>query len=205
MRSFVSLCLTAIVGLSTLASTACNGEDALCSRRYSNVTFVGAHDSAFFGPFVTENQNINVSAQLALGVRFLQAQTHNLNGVIEMCHTSCFELNAGPLSDYLAPVKTFLDANPNEVVSLLLTNGDAISVNNFASVFAAAGLVEYVFTPSGTLTLDQWPTLQTMIDNGTRLVVWMGKRIANATSDTLAADQPSRLQRQHRSSTLHPR
>lgn len=91
-----------------------------------------------------------------------------------MCHTSCFELNAGPLSQYLAPVKAFLDGNPDEVVSLLLTNGDAISVTDFAGVFEAAGLKEYVFTPSGTLALDQWPTLQTMIDDGTRLVVWMG-------------------------------
>lgn len=91
-----------------------------------------------------------------------------------MCHTSCLELDAGTLATYLAPVKTFLDANPDEVVTLLLTNGDAISVSDFASVFESVGLSQYVFTPSGTLTLDQWPTLQAMIDAGTRLVVWMG-------------------------------
>lgn len=81
-------------------------------------------------------QNINLSAQLALGVRFLQAQTHDFVGTIQMCHTSCFELDAGPLSRYLAPIKTFLDDNPNEVVSVLLTNQDAISVTRYASVFA---------------------------------------------------------------------
>lgn len=164
-----------------MAHAACNGQDALCHRLYSNVTFVGAHDSAFFGPFITQNQNINVSEQLALGVRFLQAQTHNLDGHIQMCHTSCLELNAGPLSAFLAPVKAFLDGNPNEVVSLLLTNGDAIPVTDFASVFEAAGLADDVFAPNGTLALDQWPTLQTMIDNGTRLVVWMGKWISSSS------------------------
>ncbi|KAJ4396490.1 hypothetical protein N0V93_000709 [Gnomoniopsis smithogilvyi] len=173
MRSSGTRSFAVIASLATLAHAACNGQDALCSRPYSNVTFVGAHDSAFFGPFITQNQNINVSAQLALGVRFLQAQTHDFIGNIQMCHTSCLELNAGPLSAFLAPVKAFLDGNPNEVVTLLLTNGDAIPVTEFASVFEAAGLTDYVFAPSGTLALDQWPTLQTMIDDGTRLVVWM--------------------------------
>lgn len=171
--SFASLA-AAVLSLARLALSACNGHDALCSQRYSDVTFVGSHDSAFVGPFPTQNQNIDVAAQLALGVRFLQAQTHEWFGRIEMCHTSCLELDAGPLAAYLAPVKTFLDANPGEVVSLLLTNGDAISVSDFAGVFEAAGLTQYVFTPAGTLALDQWPTLQTMIDGGTRLVVWMG-------------------------------
>lgn len=183
MRASETRLFAVISGLAALAHAACNGQDALCSRPYSNVTFVGAHDSAFFGPFITQNQNINVSAQLALGVRFLQAQTHNLDGHIQMCHTSCLELNAGPLSAFLAPVKAFLDGNPNEVVSLLLTNGDAIPVTDFAGVFETAGLVEYVFAPSGALALGQWPTLQTMIDSGTRLVVWMGNYISNRSHE----------------------
>ncbi|CAN8105745.1 unnamed protein product [Discula destructiva] len=175
MRCFhLTACAAMLVlGLATLVSSACNGQDALCARRYSNVTFVGSHDSAFVGPLLTQNQNIDVAAQLALGVRFLQAQTHNLDGAIRLCHTSCLELDAGPLLDYLAPVKTFLDGNPDEVLSLLLTNGDAISVQDFAGVFNTVGLTQYMFAPSGTPALDQWPTLQAMIDNGTRLVVWM--------------------------------
>lgn len=136
---------------------------------------MGSHDSAFIGSLISENQHLNVSAQLALGIRFLQAQTHNLDGTIEMCHTSCLELDAGSLADYLAPLKTFMDANANEVVTLLLTNGDDISVSDYATVFSSVGLDEYVFTPSSTLALDQWPTMQTMISDGTRLVVWMGE------------------------------
>ncbi|KUI72936.1 hypothetical protein VM1G_08399 [Cytospora mali] len=173
MPSAIILLSTALVGLAQTVQAACNGEDALCSRKYSNVTFVGSHDSAFVGYLPTDNQLISVADQLALGVRFLQAQTHNLDGTIELCHTSCLELDAGTLADYLAPVKTFMDANPDEVVSMLLTNGDAIAVADYASVFSSVGLDKYVFTPSGTLSLDEWPTLQTMIDNGTRLVVWM--------------------------------
>lgn len=159
-----------------LALGACNGQDALCSRLYSNITLVGAHDSAFVGEFLADNQLVSVTDQLKLGVRFLQAQTHDFLGHIQMCHTSCIERNAGSLGDYLTPIKAFLDdvANANEVVTLLLTNGDAIAVSDFADVFKSVGLDTYVFTPNGTLSLDQWPTLQQMIDNGTRLVVWMG-------------------------------
>lgn len=108
------------LGLATIVLAACNGQDALCSRPYSNVTFVGSHDSAFVGPLPTQNQLLSVGDQLGLGVRFLQAQTHDLDGTIEMCHTSCIELDAGTLTDYLKPIKTFMDANPNEVVTLLL-------------------------------------------------------------------------------------
>lgn len=171
----LTLFLALVLGLAALARGACNGNDALCARRYSNVTFVGSHDSAFVGILPSDNQAVSVADQLALGVRFLQAQTHNKDGTIEMCHTSCLELDAGSLQDYLAPVKTFLDANQDEVVTLLLTNGDAISVADYKTAFEAAGLEKYVFSPNGTLALDQWPTLQTMIDDGTRLVVWMGK------------------------------
>lgn len=56
MRSaFLAGCST-VLGLASLAATACNGHDALCAMRYSDVTFVGSHDSAFVGPLITQNQ-----------------------------------------------------------------------------------------------------------------------------------------------------
>lgn len=172
----------AIAGLSVLvaapasvAAAGCNGNIALCSRQYSNVTQVGSHDSAFVGILPPDNQYIPVVDQLNFGIRFLQAQTHNKDGGIEMCHTSCLELDAGSLTNYLSPIKTWLDGNANEVLTLLLTNGDAIPVSQFASVFAALGLDKYAYAPGADLTLEQWPTLQSMIDAGKRLVVFMGK------------------------------
>lgn len=169
-RFFTGLAVLGVVG----AAVACNGNDALCSRLYSNVTQVGAHDSAFVGILLPDNQYLSVADQLGMGVRYLQAQTHEKDGNIQMCHTSCIELDAGSLNDYLKPIKTFLDDNPNEVITLLLTNGDTIPVSQFGDVFAAVGLEKYAYTPPGTLALDQWPTLQAMIDSGKRLVVFMG-------------------------------
>jgi hypothetical protein len=171
-----------IAGLSVLLATpasvaaaGCNGNTALCSRKYSNVTQIGSHDSAFVGILPPDNQYIHVTDQLNFGIRFLQAQTHNKDGGIELCHTSCLELDAGSLSSYLGPIKTWLDGNSNEVLTLLLTNDDAIPVSQFGSVFDALGLDEYAYAPGADLAMDQWPTLQSMIDAGKRLVVFMGK------------------------------
>ena len=103
----ISISILAIMGNagSTVASTAvaCNGNLALCSRLYSNVTQIGTHDSAFVGTLPTDNQLISVTHQLDDGVRFLQAQTHVKNGVLELCHTSCIERDAGPLTSECFP------------------------------------------------------------------------------------------------------
>ncbi|KAK2068285.1 hypothetical protein P8C59_002932 [Phyllachora maydis] len=147
--------------------------DALVYTLVGSVTHVGAHDSAFVGNFPVDNQYTSVTDVLNMGVRFLQAQTHDKDGTVEMCHTSCWEKDAGSLTSYLGPIKTWLDANPNEVLSLLLTNGDAIAVSDFGAVFDSVGLSSYAYKPPSTLALGDWPTLQTLIDAGTRLVVWM--------------------------------
>lgn len=156
------------------APTVCNGHAELCDRRYSNITFVGAHDSAFVGASVADNQDLSVADQLASGVRFLQAQTHVQNGTVELCHTFCVLLDAGPLEAYLATVRAFLDANPSEVVTLLLTNQDGQSGAAFDAVFQSSGAKSYAFTPPGNLTMGSWPTLGQMISMGQRLVVFMG-------------------------------
>lgn len=185
MRSFLSKLLVRATALAVAVSAApsqperrdqsCNGSPSLCSRRYSDVTYVGSHDSAFVGLLPTDNQFTSVASQLSQGVRFLQAQSHNKNGVIELCHTTCLEKDAGTLASYLTPIKSFLDSNPNEVITLLLTNGDSIPVSQYGTVFSAVGLASYAFAPSGTLTLDQWPTLAELISSGKRLIVFMGE------------------------------
>lgn len=86
------------VSTSTSPDIACNGNAALCSRSYSNVTQIGTHDSAFVGILPTDNQLVSVTTQLDDGIRFLQAQTHVNDGVLHLCHTSCEELDAGPLT-----------------------------------------------------------------------------------------------------------
>lgn len=75
----------------------CNGHAELCSRSYGNVTFAGAHDSFAFSAnpldrtsdihtrgyrpngehySVARDQIVDITSQLNLGVRLLQAQAH---------------------------------------------------------------------------------------------------------------------------------
>ena len=152
----------------------CNGNVALCSRKYSNVTQIGTHDSAFVGVLPTDNQYVSLTSQLNAGIRFLQAQTHVKNSALEMCHTTCGEKDAGSLVSYLTTITTWMAANPNEVVTLLLTNGDGASVSLFGSAMISSGLSAYAYTPPSQLSMFQWPTLQELIDNETRLVMFLG-------------------------------
>lgn len=152
----------------------CNGHAELCDRVYSDVTFVGAHNSPFVGIGPSDNQFTTPTDQLNQGVRFLQAQTQDKDGAVEMCHTSCILEDAGTLESYLGEIKTWVDGNPNEVVTLLITNPDAIDITKFGDAFTSTGLATYVFTPDTQLALNEWPTLGDMISSGNRVVVFMG-------------------------------
>ena len=182
---FLAALLVGSSASTAAASVACNGNAALCSRSYSNVSLIGSHDSAFVGELVTDNQDVSITAQLNDGIRFLQAQTHYFFDVLSMCHTSCWELDAGSLKNYLSPIKTWLDANPDEVVTLLLTNGDSKDVSLFGDAFKSSGLDTYAYAPSGKLSISQWPTLQEMIDAGDRLVVFLGMLLDSGRANSI--------------------
>ncbi|KAI0430690.1 PLC-like phosphodiesterase [Xylaria sp. FL1042] len=162
-----------VLALAAGAAADCNGNAAYCDKSYSQMTFVGSHNSGFVGYGPSDNQITSVSAQLDEGIRFLTTQTHDKDGTIEMCHTSCALLDAGPLQDYLGTVKTWVDGHPDDVVTLLITNGDAIDITKFDDAFKAVGLDSYAYTPSGTLGFNDWPTLGDLISSGNRVIVFM--------------------------------
>ncbi|CAE6455731.1 unnamed protein product [Rhizoctonia solani] len=68
-----------------------------------------------------------------------------------------------------------MDSHPREVVTLILTNGDALDANQYwVPSFTASGIMPYVYTPlSGSVARNAWPTLGSMISSGKRLVVIM--------------------------------
>ncbi|KAK8022187.1 hypothetical protein PG993_012954 [Apiospora rasikravindrae] len=169
--------------------TACNNSPDLCSKSYSQVTHLGAHDAAFLRDDSTDNsiagnQYFNATLALDAGLRLLQAQVHNKNGVIELCHTTCDLLDAGPLEDWLAKIKGWMDANPNEVVTLLLVNGDNQDAAAFGSVFTGSGIDKYGYVPTGGSS-GGWPTLQSMISSNKRLVTFVASIEASASAPYL--------------------
>ncbi|KAH6669017.1 PLC-like phosphodiesterase [Halenospora varia] len=170
---------TVSLAAAATGTTACNNSPLLCNRNYNNITHMGAHDSAFLRDSSTSfstagNQFYNATVALSAGIRLLQAQVHLSNGALQLCHTSCALLDGGSLQTFLTAIKTWMDANPNEVVTLLLVNSDTQSVSSFGSVFSSSGISTYGYTPSSTTgPITTWPTLQTLISANTRLVTFV--------------------------------
>ncbi|KAL9123763.1 MAG: hypothetical protein Q9217_006842 [Psora testacea] len=178
------------------ASYACNNSPDLCSRSYSSITQLGAHDSPFlrngttninsFSLTAAGNQNVNTTAQLAAGVRLLSAQVHNNNGEWHLCHTSCIILDAGTLRAWLSEIKSWMDANPHDVVTILLVNSDNASAQDLDAEYKAANIASYGYVPPSTTTaLATWPTLQDMGANNTRLVTFVASLETNTVAPYL--------------------
>lgn len=155
----------------------CNGYPEFCNLKYSNITHIGAHNSPFaIRGNVASNQEYGVTTQLNDGVRLLQFQVHKPNNTspLLLCHTSCDLLNAGTLVDYLTQVREWLDANPFDVVTIVMGNYDVLSPQNFTGPVFDSGLDRYLYTPPTVpMPLDQWPTLAEMILLQHRAVVML--------------------------------
>ncbi|GKZ24144.1 hypothetical protein AbraIFM66951_010936 [Aspergillus brasiliensis] len=171
-------------------STACNNSPDLCSKSYGEITHLGAHDSPFLRDASTDystfgDQYYNTTLQLDAGVRLVTAQVHKSNSQWRLCHSSCDYLDAGLLSTWLSAIKSWLDSNPNDVVTVLLVNSDDATASDLHSQFETANLTNYTYTPtSQTSAPSSWPTLQELINNGTRLMTFVAS--LDASSNTVA-------------------
>lgn len=144
----------------------CNGFQSLCGKTYNEVAYLTTHNAFNTSEdgFSLPNQNNSLTQQLNDGVRGFMLDVYSYFGTPTVYHGT-FVLGTAPLSDNLAEFKNFLDANPNEVVTIILEcNVDADDIEEEIN---DAGLSQYLYTHNGT-----WPTLQTMIDNNTRLVIF---------------------------------
>lgn len=165
--------------------TTCNGSPLLCSKRYTDITFIGAHNSYSNGTSISSDQTRSVEVQLNSGIRLLQTQGHqyysfnddsktNPSG-IHLCHTSCLLLDGGSLEMYLMKVKIWLDANQNEVLTILFTNPDHQDIALWnRGIEYVQGLSDYTYVPPKVpMTRSDWPTLGEMISANKRLVFFM--------------------------------
>ena len=85
-----------------------------------------------------------------------------------LCHSVC-RAGASPLVPTLERLRTWLDANPGEIVTLIIE--DEITPEQTEQAFAAAGLTRLIFTPSADPQAE-WPTLGQMVRFDRRLVVF---------------------------------
>ncbi|HEX6425058.1 MAG TPA: hypothetical protein VFZ79_16355 [Acidimicrobiales bacterium] len=85
---------------------------------------------------------------------------------IFLCHNHCV-WGGRPLVDSLDDVRAFLDANPDDVVTLIVQ--DETPAADTVAIFAEAGLDPYLYTHDEQ---RRWPTLGEMVDADERLVVF---------------------------------
>ncbi|RMJ25368.1 hypothetical protein PHISP_03764 [Aspergillus sp. HF37] len=182
MRAFGFLALLPLVAARALtpraATTACNNSPELCSKSYGEVTYLGAHDSPFVRDASTQfstaaNQFLDTPSQLDSGVRMVTAQVHKKDSEWHLCHTSCQLLDAGKLSTWLSQIKKWLDKNKNDVVTVLLVNSDSATAAELDKEFQTAELVDYAYKPKSQAASGSWPTLQELINDGTRLMTFV--------------------------------
>lgn len=164
---------------------ACNNSPSLCSKSYGEITHLGAHDSAFLrdsstGNSISGNQHYNTTVQLDAGVRLVSAQVHQDGSEWHLCHSTCSLLDSGKLSTWLSEIKDWLDSNPNEVVTVLLVNSDNAKGSDLDAEFKAAKITDYAYKPTSQGPPTSWPTLQSLIDDGTRLMTFVTPLSDNA-------------------------
>lgn len=167
----------------------CNNSPRICDQPYDTVTYLGAHNSPFLRDPSTlftssGNQYFNTTVQLSAGVRLLSAQIHVASNPktsqreLHVCHSSCGIFDAGSLVRWLLEVRTWMDANPHDVVTLVLINKHKVDARELEGVYSQADIAHYAYVPPqvdrppppSNENIQTWPTLNDMIDRDTRLV-----------------------------------
>lgn len=152
---------------------ACNGDTALCDRRYDEIAYATTHNamSASDRGFWNANQRGSLSKQLNDGIRALMLDTHSYSlrrgdNRPWLCHRFCL-FGGQPLVDGLREIKDFLDKHPREVVTIILeSHVDSASTQR---AFEESGLLGYAHAQ---VPNQAWPTLREMVGTGRRLVVF---------------------------------
>jgi len=144
----------------------CNGHQSLCSKRYNEVAYLTTHNAynSDEDGFNLPNHTYGITRQLNDGVRALMLDVHDEGGEATVYHGFTW-LGTTTLESNFNEIKAFLDANPNEVVTLLF------------ETYISANMMEQELTQVGLLPMlhvqelgEPWPTLQEMINSGKRLV-----------------------------------
>ncbi|CAG8577521.1 13119_t:CDS:2 [Cetraspora pellucida] len=169
------------IPLAKTQSQVCNGYTEFCSKPYSQIAFVATHNSYAYGSVPAANQNYDISIQLKDGVRVFLLDGHNSTkgSDIELCHSSCNLLDTGTAANTLKNITSFLQKNPNEVITIFWENYDKIDPLRYKAEYDKANLTQYCFTqPVG----GTWPTMSKIIQSGQRVINFID---TNANTNTV--------------------
>jgi hypothetical protein len=147
-------------------------------RLYSQTAWVGTHNAYANNSdgYVYAMQSFDVQRQLKGGVRVINLDLHLHDNQIVMCHENCngapgfnYGTDRKKLLDTLKVVKTFLESNRNEIVTLVFES-HVKDPAKLDAVFQEAGLTSLAI-PLPNAGIHHLPTLKQMIADNKRLVV----------------------------------
>ncbi|MCC6584082.1 MAG: phosphatidylinositol-specific phospholipase C domain-containing protein [Chitinophagales bacterium] len=142
----------------------------LLPKPYDKVCFLMTHNAMNSSEkgFTIPNQTHSVTNQLKNGVRGLMLDTYDgTNGVALTYHATAL-LGQEKLVDVMKEIKDFLLSNKKEVITIIFQN-DGSNVQ-LEKAIDSIGLNTMTFMHNNG---DTWPTLQTMVDNNQRLVLFV--------------------------------
>ena len=166
-----------MVFVALAVSSQCNGSVELCNKKYHQVAYLTTHNSysSATAGFTFPNQNLSISEQLNNGVRGFMLDVYDLMGTPTVYHGS-FLFGSEPLSTSLGIIEQFLNTNPNEIITIIFEC--YVTANDIESEINASGLNNYLFEKIPSI---DWPTLQEMIDDNQRLVIFTDENDATAS------------------------
>lgn len=146
----------------------CNGHAELCGRRLSAISFAGTHNAMSNAEqgFIAPNQNFPIARQLEDGIRAMLIDTYLEDGTLLLCHGSCAFGSSDAVAEF-GSITRFLEANPNEVLILILQDGTELDQTQ--ALLDQSGLGSYLISPPEPG--GAWPTLAELIDADTRVFV----------------------------------
>ncbi|XP_010028455.2 PI-PLC X domain-containing protein At5g67130 isoform X2 [Eucalyptus grandis] len=149
---------------------------------YARMQVKSATGSVIVSP---RNQQDSVTDQLNNGVRGLMLDMYDFENDIWLCHSyggNCYNYTAfQPAINVLKELQTFLEANPSEIVTIIIEDYVS-SPNGLTKVFDAAGLRKYWF-PVSRMPKNggNWPTVNDMVQKNQRLLVFTSKSSKEAS------------------------
>jgi hypothetical protein len=147
----------------------CNGRAELCDRRYDQVAVPVTHaamaNTADLWSFPAQTRNLR--QQLDDSIRGLWLEVRALDGKPALCFGDCGQGHTSLRTEF-GQVRSFLDANPREIVTLLVDN--YVPASDIVAALDAADLTRTLGGPDAEAG---WPTLADLIASNTRLVVFL--------------------------------
>ncbi|KAE8719346.1 PI-PLC X domain-containing protein [Hibiscus syriacus] len=129
------------------------------------------------------NQQDSITSQLNHGVRGLMLDMYDFRNGIRLCHSlggRCYNYSFSAI-DVLKEVHVFLQANPSEIVTIIIEDY-VVSPRGFSKVFDASGLRKFWFpVPRMPKNGGNWPTVHDMVRKNQRLVVFTSKSAKEAS------------------------